>query len=141
MTTDDPALRSLLRALQPNFERPVPAAAWEGFARRFLHPGETVLLALRGEGLTWVDSLLLVTDSRVIRFREVLRWRKVREVPAAEVSGAELAPGFLTGAVRIHLRSGAPLRMRPDMNRGEAARIFVDGINGLLSGRGPASSA
>ena len=136
MTTDE-SLQSLLRALQPGYERPVPAAGWAGFAQRFLRPRENVLFALEGEGWTWVDPLLLVTDHRVLHLRRGFRWRVLREVPAAEVRGAEYVPGTLSGQVRILLRDGSALRMRRNISKDEAvARGFVDGVNALIAGPG-----
>lgn len=133
--TTDASLQSLLRALQPGYERPAPAAAWEGVARRFLRPGETVLLALEGEGLTWVDPLMLVTDGRVLHLRRGLRWRLLREAPTAEARGAEYSPGLLGGRVRIRLDDGSALRMRRSVSRGESlAQDFVAGVNALVAG-------
>ncbi|MGP9744938.1 hypothetical protein [Brachybacterium sp. AOP29-B2-41] len=141
MMTTDESLQSLLRALQPGYERPVPAAGWASFARRFLQSGEIVLFAFEGEGWTWVDPLLLVTDRRALHLRRGLRWRVLREVQAAEVRGADCASGTVAGHVRILLRDGSSLRTRQNVSKDEAvAQGFVDGVNRLVAGGGRSAS-
>lgn len=140
MTTTDATLASLYRALGIWQEGELPRSpGWEKFAHRFLQPGERVLLALEGQGWTWVRPLLLVTDRRVLRLREALGWRLLREVPASEVAGAEhVSRLLLFDSVRIHLRGGSSIRMHPDPTPGEPkAQNFVAGVNALVAGRGP----
>lgn len=135
MTTPSPALASLVDALQVGRREPVPAAGWERFARRRLAPDETVLLALEGNGFTWWDPLLLVTDRRVIHLREwtFIGWRTVREVPARAVAGGEFRPHVLGwGPVIVRLRDGGRIRVRSKQD--DAAQRFVDGLNRLIAG-------
>lgn len=138
MTTDE-TLESLYRALAPWYEgRFRGSAAWEKFSRRFLQPGEKVLLALEGEGWNLVGPLLLVTDRRVLRLRDCFGWRLLREVPAAEVLGAEHADRLLGDVVSIRLRSGGRMRMRSKTVPGsQLPEKFVAGLNALVSGGGP----
>lgn len=113
----------------------MPAAAWERFARRRLTPDEVVLLAMEGEGFTWWDPLLLVTDRRVVHVRDwpFIGWRTVREVPAQSVIGAEFRGRALWwGSVIIRLRDGGRIRVRS--KRGDVGRGLVDGLNRLIAG-------
>lgn len=130
-------LPSLLTALQPNYERPVPAAAWAGFARRFLQPGERALLAVEGEGLTWVDPLLIVTDRRLMRLRRgtFLGWRLLREVPPAAVVSARVEPGMLWARIVIEVAGQRSIRMHAADS--DVAKGFVAGLHALLQGRRP----
>lgn len=113
----------------------MPAAAWERFARRRLTPDEVVLLAMEGEGFTWWDPLLLVTDRRVVDVRDwpFIGRRTVREVPAQSVIGAELRGRALWwGSVIIRLRDGGRIRVRS--KRGGVGRGLVDGLDRLIAG-------
>lgn len=134
MSAPDP-LGSLLAALQVGREKPVPAAAWAPVARRFLAPDETVLLALEGNGLTWWDPLLLVTDRRVLHLRRgtVLPYRLIREFSAQEIAGAEFRRCFLWGPVIVRTRGGARTWIRSGSDA--IAQRFADSLNALVAGR------
>ena len=135
MTTSPGSLASLLAALEKPGERPPAAGAWVTIATRFLAPDETVLLALEGNGFTWWDPLLLVTDRRVLHLRRgaVLPYRLIREFPAHEVAGAEFRRRFLWGPVVVRTRGGARTWIRSDGD--DLAQRFVDGVNALIAGR------
>lgn len=107
---------------------------WASVARRFLDPEETVLLAIEGNGFTWWDPLLIVTDRRLLHLRAAtfMPWRKIREVPAQEVSGAGFRRRFLWGPVIVRTRSGRRMWIRSDGD--ETAQRFVDGLNRLIAG-------
>ncbi len=130
------SLASLVAALQGEGETPVPPAAWERVARRFLAPDEIVLLALRGNGFTWWEPLLLVTDRRVLHLRQgaFLPCRLIRELPAQEIAGAEFRQRSIGwGPVIVRPHRGRRIWIR---SNGDApAQRFVDGLNGLLPGR------
>lgn len=86
MMATDETLASLYRALDIWHDGEVFPRNRHGerFAVRFLEPRERVLHALEGQGWTLWQPLLLVTDRRVLRLREVFRRRLLREVPASE---------------------------------------------------------
>lgn len=134
MRAPDP-LGSLLAALQVGREERVPAAGWASMAQRFLAPDETVLLALEGNGLTWWDPLLLLTDRRVLHLRRgtVTPYRTIREFPAQEIAGAEFRRRFLWGPVIVRTHGGARTWMRSD--GGARAQRFVDSLNALVAGQ------
>lgn len=129
-------LASLLAALQKPGERPPAPAGWDRLAERFLAADETVLLAVEGNGFTWWDPLLLVTDRRVLHLRRgTLRsWRVIREFPAHSIAGAEFRERALFwGPIIVRTRDGQRTWIRSD---GQAlARRFVDSLNALVAGR------
>lgn len=135
MQNGDP-LPSLLAALAPNREdsTPPPAAAWQRFARKHLRPDETVLLALEGEGWTWWDTLLLVTDQRVVRIRQLpfQPWRVKQQAAPADLQGADFRPRLLSGIVVLRIRGARSIRVVSKTD--EVSREFVDRVNALVSG-------
>jgi hypothetical protein len=133
--TQEP-LTSLLAALAPNQEdgTPPPAAAWQRFARKHLRPDETVLHALEGEGWTWWDTLLLITDQRVVRIRQLpfQPWRVKQQAAPADVLGAEFRPWLISGIVLIRVRGARSIRVMSETE--EVSREFVDRVNALVRG-------
>lgn len=128
-----PSLLAALGASDEDGEAP-PAAAWQRFARKHLRPDETVLLALEGEGWTWWDTLLLVTDQRVVRMRQLpfQPWRVKQQAAPADVLGAELRPWFISGLVLIRVRGARSIRVMSANE--EVSHGFVDRVNALVSG-------
>lgn len=115
-------------------EHRIHPGAWASFAERFLDPQETVLLALEGNGFTWWDPMLVVTDRRLLHLRKgtVLPWRRIREVPAHDVAGAEFRRRFWWGPVIVRTRGGSRVWIRSGDD--VAAQRFVDGLNRLIGG-------
>jgi len=99
---------------------------------KYLAPDEIVHLAFRGNGWTFMDPMLIVTDRRILRLRDLGfgKWSKRGEVAARDVLGASVNRRFLFGTVEIHLRSGASFRVQ--YNTGSEADAFVEGLERLL---------
>lgn len=131
-------LDSLLRALQPSYERDVPRGAWQGFARRFLRSGETVIAAMMGERFTWGESLILVTDQRAVQLRRgvVAPWKVIREVPPAAVTGARVEKGLITERVIVETAGAAnALRVRSRIGHEAVGRAFAEQVDRLVRKR------
>ena len=133
LDSSDPAT-SLISALSRQRENPAALGAFKVILRRYLDDDETVYLALEGNGWTWVDPLILVTDRRVLHLqRGVLGfWRRRREIPAAEVAGASIRTGLFFGTVTVSTHRGRRIRMWYDTEG--FARDFVNSLNELVSG-------
>lgn len=128
---------SLFTALERARGGPVRDGHFDVIPQRFLAPGEVVHLALEGNGWSWVDPLVLVTDRRVLRLRRGMLgfWRLRGEIPAQAVVGASLRPGLFLGRVQIRTRDGG--RFGASYDREDDARRFVAGIQALLGTRPP----
>lgn len=102
---------------------------------KFLAPDEFVHLALEGEGWSYIEPLLLVTDRRLLRLREGVLgfWRKRGELPASDIIGVSLRPRLFLGRVLIRTRGSRTLRA--SYRKEESARRFVDGLSRLIDGR------
>lgn len=129
----DPA-SSLLTALNRQREEPAPLSAFKVVIDRFLDGDEIVHLALEGNGWTWVDPLMLVTDRRVLLLRCGIFgfWGKRGEIAASDVSGATLKVGLFFGRITVRSHRGTFVRMRYNWER--IARDFVDTLNQMISG-------
>ncbi|MBP2380661.1 PH domain-containing protein [Brachybacterium sacelli] len=127
-----PDQHSLFLALDRISEKPVPRGAYEVILRKFLVPDEFVHLAFDGNGWTFLDPLLLVTDRRILRLREGVfgGWAKRGEVPAADVMGASVTRWILFGAVNVHARNGQSFRVHYNLE--DEAQVFVEGLNRLI---------
>lgn len=135
VTTTSGPLESLCAAIEKGRDRPVPRAAFQAVASRFLAPDERVLLALEANNWTLRDPLVLVTDRRVVHLRRgaILGWRHIREIPAGAITGAQLRPGFLWNPVRISSQGAGTIQVLSGADG--PARRFVDGLNALVAGR------
>ena len=124
----------LLAALNRHREKPAPLSAFKVVVDRFLDDGEFVHLALEGNGWTWVDPLMLVTDRRGLLLRSGVLgfWRKRGEVAARDVSGATLKGSMFSGRIIVSSHRGTFLRMM--YNWEINAREFVDSLNQMISG-------
>ncbi|GAA1546911.1 PH domain-containing protein [Brevibacterium picturae] len=125
---------SLLAALNRQREKPAPLSAFTVVIDRFLDDNEIVHLALEGNGWTWVDPLMLVTDRRVLLLRRGVFgfWGKRGEIAASEVSGATLKVNLFFGRITVRSHGGKLLRMGYNWERN--ARDFVDSLNQMISG-------
>lgn len=136
MTQTSDTLASLVAALGASDEegKAPSAVAWRRFAQKFLRDDETVLLALEGEGWTWWDSILVITNQRVMRMRQLpfQPWRLKQQAAPAEVLGAEFRPWPVSGIVRIRVRGKRPLRVMSASER--TSRAFVDRLHVLVHG-------
>nr|WP_281065058.1 PH domain-containing protein [Brachybacterium sacelli] len=99
---------------------------------KYLAPDEIVHLAFRGNGWTFMDPMLIITDRRILRLRDLGfgKWSKRGEVAARDVLGASVNRRFLFGTVEIHLRNGQALRVQYTTDT--EADTFVDGLNRLI---------
>lgn len=129
--SSDPT-HSLFLALDRIHEKPVPRDTYGVIREKFLAPDEYVHVAFEGNGWTFLDPLLLVTDRRILRLREGVfgGWTKRGEVPASQVAGVSVRRRLLFGSVEIHLRSGASFRVQ--YNTDSEADAFVENLGRLI---------
>src|SRR5699024_1693476 len=90
-------------------QRPVPAAR-DLTARTALRGPEEVLAEHIAVGAPRTDRfpLPLVTDRRVLHAidRNLRGWTILSQAPAAEITGAEVKKGLISGRLQVHVRQG-----------------------------------
>lgn len=81
---------------------------------RILDPEETVYDVAVGGQSDDTFPLLIVTDRRVLVTKDLpwRRWKIQREVPAAQIAGAELETRLLSGRIRVRLHQGRDISFR-----------------------------
>lgn len=81
---------------------------------RILLPDETVHDVAVGGQSDDTFPLLIITDRRVLVTKDLPwnRWKILREVPAADVAGAELETRLLSGRIRVRLHRGKDITFK-----------------------------
>ena len=102
-------------------------AADGNLPQQVLHPEETVYEVAVGAQRSDTFPLLIVTDRRVLHVMDRLRgWTVLDEVPAAEVTGAELEKRLLSGRLRVDARHGKGVSMKvAEMRRTEEVAALL----------------
>ena len=104
---------------------------------KMLDPEETVYDVVVGAQRSSTFPLLLVTDRRVLQVICVWRWRALDEVPAAQITGAELEKNWITWTLRVHVRDGKSITMKVTTPGRERAEEVVALLRHLVAGGAP----
>jgi len=108
-----------------------------GLPEKMLHPEETVYDVVVGAQRSSTFPLLIVTDRRVLQVIRVWRWKVLGEVPAAQVTGAELEQNWITWTLRVHVRDGKGINMKVSAPTQERAEEVVALLRHLVAGGAP----
>lgn len=105
--------------------------------QQVLDPAETVYEVAVGAQRNDTFPLLIVTDRRVLHVMDTLRgWTVLEEVPAPEVTGAELEKRLLSGRLRVDVLHGRGISMKvAEMRRTEEVAAL---LRHLAAGGAPA---
>ena len=90
---------------------------------RILTADETVYDVAVGGQSDDTFPLLIVTDRRVLVTKDLpwKRWKIQREVPTAQIAGAELEARLLSGRIRVRLHQGKDISFRVNERTRSAA--------------------
>ena len=108
-----------------------------GLPGKLLHPAERVYDIAVGAQRTDRFPLLLVTDRRVLHAidRNLRGWTILEQAPAAEITGAEVKKGLISGRLQVHVRHGEGPSLR--VNKLQRAEEVAALLRHLAAGGAP----